>query len=140
MPGKLARDELPVVNLTPMIDIVFLLIIFFMVSTSFSQLERDIRLQVPRVSTSGPLTPAPEKKIIHVYRDGRITLEGRPVSLEELRRRLELARKNYPDQGVLIRGDAQGAFEHVARVLDACRAAGVRELAIAVQPLGNRTR
>ncbi len=135
MPLKTHRDELPSLNLTPMIDIVFLLIIFFMVSTSFSQMERDIRLQVPRVKSTGPLTPAPEKKVINVYRDGRITLDGQPVTLEELQRRLRHARKLYPDQGVVIRGDGQGTFQRVAEVLDSCRQAGLKELAVSVQPI-----
>ncbi len=138
MPLKVHRDEQPTLNLTPMIDIVFLLIIFFMVSTSFSQMERDIRLQVPQVRSSGPLTPAPEKKVINVYRDGRITLQGQPVTLEELQRRLRQARRQYPDQGVVVRGDAQGAFQRVAEVLEACRQAGLKELAISVQPLRTR--
>ncbi len=138
MPLKVHRDEQPSLNLTPMIDIVFLLIIFFMVSTSFSQMERDIRLQVPRVRSSGPLTPAPEKMVINVYRDGRITLQGQPVTLEELQRRLRQARRQYPDQGVVIRGDAQGTFQRVAEVLDTCRRAGLKELAVSVQP--SRTR
>ena len=59
MPLKTHVDEQPTLNLTPMIDIVFLLIIFFMVGTKFSELERKIGLKVPEVAGAEALTAAP---------------------------------------------------------------------------------
>jgi len=66
MPLKTQFDEQPTVNLTPMIDVVFLLIIFFMVGTQFSELERNIRLQVPEVAGAAALTAAPERRVVNV--------------------------------------------------------------------------
>ncbi len=133
MPLKTHLDEQPTLNLTPMIDIVFLLIIFFMVGTKFTELERKIGLQVPEVSDQGVLTAAPEKKMVNVYRDGTITLDQTPVTLEELTSQLANARSQYSDLGVLIRGDAEGRFQRVAEVLNACKQAGVQELGISVR-------
>ena len=59
MPLKTLVDDAPTLNLTPMIDVVFLLIIFFMVGTKFTELERTIALQVPQVSSAVPLSAAP---------------------------------------------------------------------------------
>lgn len=133
MPLKTNRDEQPTLNLTPMIDVVFLLIIFFMVGTKFTELERKIGLQVPEVSEAGALTPAPEKRVVNVYQDGHLDLDRETVSLKELTNRLAAARSQYKDLGVLIRGDGQGSFQRVAEVLSACKQAGVAELGISVR-------
>lgn len=134
MPLKTHLDEQPTLNLTPMIDIVFLLIIFFMVGTKFSELERKIGLRVPEVTNAEALTAAPEPRVVNVYRDGRITLDRTPVTLEELTQSLSAARSQYSELGVLVRGDAHGQFQRVAEVLNACKQADVRELGISVRP------
>jgi biopolymer transport protein ExbD len=133
MPLKTHVDEPPTLNLTSMMDVLFLLIIFFMAGTKFTELERKISLRVPQVSDSGTLTAAPEKKVVNVYQNGQITLDRQIVTLEELRSRLTAARAQYHDLGVLVRGDATGRFQQVADVLNACKQAGVAELAISVR-------
>jgi len=133
MPLKTHQDDTPTLNLTPMIDIVFLLIIFFMVGTKFTELERKIGLKVPQVADGGALTAAPEKKVVNVFRDGRVTLDHREVSLDQLTNELKAARGEYQDLGVLVRGDADGTFQNVASVLNACRQAGVAEMGISVR-------
>jgi biopolymer transport protein ExbD len=133
MPIKTQLDEPPAVNLTPMIDVVFLLIIFFMVAAKFTELERKLGLRVPSVATSTPLAPAPRKRVINVYQDGRITIDRESVTLEQLINRLGKARSQYRGLGVLIRGDAGVRYQRVADVLAACRQAGVAELGIAVK-------
>ena len=133
MPLKTHLDEQPTLNLTPMIDIVFLLIIFFMVGTKFTELERKITLRVPEVVDRGALSTAPERRVINVYRDGAVTLDRQPVTLEELTAKLDEVRAQYEDLGVLVRGDAKVDFQRVAAVLNACKQAGIRDLNISVR-------
>jgi biopolymer transport protein ExbD len=133
MPLKTQTDELPSMNLTSMLDVLFLLIIFFMAGTKFAEMERKIALRVPQVSDHGALTAAPEKRIVNIYQDGQITLDRQLVTLDELQARLSAARGQYKDLGVLVRGDATGAFQNVAQVLNACKQAGINELAISVR-------
>lgn len=133
MPLKTYTGEPPTVNLTPMIDVVFLLIIFFMVATKFTELERKIRLEVPKVAATQALTPAPEKRVLNVYQDGRMTLDRQPVTPEQLRRQLRRARSQYSDVGVLVRGDAGVAYQRVADALAACKDAGISQLGISVR-------
>jgi biopolymer transport protein ExbD len=133
MPLKVQPDELPQLNLTAMIDVLFLLIIFFVVGTKFSDAERQIGLKVPTVNARGALSAAPEKKVVNVYRDGQITLDRAPVTLEELTNRLRAARSQYQGLGVIVRGDGAGQFQQVAAVLTACKQAGIADLGIAVQ-------
>jgi biopolymer transport protein ExbD len=131
-------DETPTINLTPMIDVVFLLIIFFMVGTKFTELERKIALQVPQISNVQTLTPAPERRVINVYRDGRVSLDREVLTLEQLVTTLSTARQEYADLGVLVRGDAEGPFQNVASVLGACRQAGISEMGISVRLARNQ--
>jgi len=133
MPLKTHHNEQPTLNMTPMIDIVFLLIIFFMVGTKFTELERKIGLKVPQISETGTLTSAPERKVINVHRDGQVTLDRNVVSLDQLSQRLSTSLSEYPDLGVLIRGDAGSPFQNVAEVLGACRRAGIAEMGISVR-------
>jgi biopolymer transport protein ExbD len=136
MPLKTHQEDQPTLNLTPMIDVVFLLIIFFMVGTKFTELERKIQLEVPEVSDVRALTSAPEKRVINVYRDGSITIDREVVSLDRLLEILHDARRDYPGIGVLIRGDADGPFQNVASVLGTCRRAGISEMGISVRLAG----
>ena len=137
MPLKTYQEDQPTLNLTPMIDVVFLLIIFFMVGTKFTELERNIKLEVPQVSDISALTSAPEKRLINVYRDGSITFDRTLVSLVELQEALRVARSEYQGLSVLIRGDAAVPFQSVASVLGACRQAGIDEMGISVRMASN---
>lgn len=128
------NDDIPTLNLTPMIDVLMLLIIFFMVGTKFIESEKALQLQIPLVSEKGkPMTSAPAKKAVSVYRDGSVTLDGKPVSLEQLTKRLSSARSQYKGLGVLVRGDADANFQRVASVLNACKQAGISDLGISVR-------
>jgi biopolymer transport protein ExbD len=138
MPLKIQRDDQTSINLTPMIDIVFLLIIFFMVSTRFSELseaemERDIALHVPAVTNAHALTKAPRKRVINVYQDGRIALDQKTVSIQELESELAAARQQYKKLGVVIRGDGESRYQNVANVIATCRKADISDLNISVR-------
>lgn len=135
MPLKANTVEAPVVNLTPMIDVVFLLLIFFMVAAKFTNLERRIDLSVPRVAQAAAMTPAPAKRMVNIYADGRILLDGDPVDLAGLTTRLLALQAQYDDAPVLIRGEANASHQRVTEVLAACRAAGLSQPSLAVQPL-----
>jgi biopolymer transport protein ExbD len=133
MPLKTHQDDVPTLNLTSMIDVTFLLVIFFMVGTKFADMERDISIQVPQVTDNGALTPAPEKRVVNVYRDGRISLDREFVTVGELKARLARARAEYEGLGVIVRGDAEGPFQNVASALNVCRQAGIAEMGISVR-------
>ncbi|HEY2839569.1 MAG TPA: biopolymer transporter ExbD [Pirellulales bacterium] len=133
MPLKTHVDEIPNINMTSMIDIALLLTIFFMAATKFAEMDRKIELQVPHVADRGALPAASEKKTVNVYRDGVVTLDGITVTLDELIAKLTDAHRHSAALGVMVRGDGAGNFQRVAEVLNACKQAGVAELAISVQ-------
>jgi biopolymer transport protein ExbD len=133
MPLKTHLDDEPTLNLTAMLDVMFLLIIFFMLGTRFIDDERKIGLRVPEVVDRGTLTAAPARREVNVYRDGTITLDKKNVTLDELTVRLAAARRQYSELSVLVRGDARGEFQSVASVLTACKKAGIHDLGITVR-------
>ena len=133
MPLKTTRDEAPTLNLTPMIDVLFLLIIFFMVGTRFTENESSIKLQVPTVGQMANSGPQPRKHVVHVFRDGRILLDEQSVSLQQLVDALRQARAQQPTLSVAVRGDAEGSFQSVASVMGACKQAGVNNMAVSVR-------
>src|SRR3954465_1877210 len=100
MPSRQSLEEMPALNLTSMIDVLFLLIIFFMVGTKFVESERQIELKVPQVKPGTALSAAPEKKLVNVSSDGQITLDRKPVTIDELTERLAAARNQYKSLGV----------------------------------------
>jgi len=120
------------VNLTPMIDVVFLLIIFFMVVTKFHELEREIDVKLPKTSDAQPLTEPPREIIVNVKRDGTFTIRGKAKSLDDIREILRRAKESYPGQTVLVRGDAKTYYGHVAKVLGVCKGVGIDNSNLAV--------
>jgi biopolymer transport protein ExbD len=136
MPLKTTYDEQPSLNLTPMIDIVFLLIIFFMVGTRFSELndlEKQLPISVPEVSAGTALTAPPKQKVIHVFQDGRIHFDDQDVGLPDLVAKLKDAKQAYRKQGIVIRGDASSEHQAVVSVINACRQAEIIDIAVSVR-------
>jgi biopolymer transport protein ExbD len=133
MPLKTNFEEQPGLDLTPMIDVVFLLIIFFMVGTKFAEWERTIALNVPELSDGGALTETPEARTVNVYSDGTITFHGEAVTLVQLTEKLAALKAENPRLQVQVRGDRASLLQHVAEVFQACKRAGVGELGLAVR-------
>jgi biopolymer transport protein ExbD len=134
MPLKLHHhDDLPALNLTSMIDVLFLLIIFFMVATKFDEMDRNIQVSVPKVAQAGEDPPPHLPLIVNVTSAGHFDLDGKPLTEAELTTRLAAARTPLTNPTVVIHGDAKCAFQHVAAALGACRQAGISELGITVR-------
>ena len=133
MPLKTQQDEMPTLNLTSMIDVVFLLIVFFMCATTFNSDQRDIDLRLPEVAKADQADVAPKAKQVAVYAGGRIALDRQDVTLEQLTEQLRAAKAAQPGLSVVILGDAGCEFQHVAQTLAACKEAGVTQLSVSVQ-------
>src|SRR3954452_16091203 len=104
MPLKLQHDEIPTLNLTSMIDVLFLLIIFFMVATKFDEMERNIQVAVPEVAQAGESTPPARPLVVEVLADGNLQLDGTSVTEEQLTTKLAAARTALTEPTVVIHG------------------------------------
>lgn len=133
MPLKSEPLEEPQMNLVPMLDVVFNLIIFFMVGTRFADMERQFDIQLPEVSDAQPLTTPPDEIVVNVFGNGKIVVSEQTLTIPELQGVLEQAQARYADQAVLIRGDGQGVYQNVMDVLAACHAAHITNFSLATQ-------
>lgn len=131
MPLKTESVEEPALNLTPMIDIVFLLVIFFMVGAQFTEEESSLDVKLPTAPIVEPLTSKPDALIVNVKENGSIEVGGRDRTLEELEALLVEAREDYAEQAVLVRGDREGRYQNVMDVLTACNAANIQHISLA---------
>ena len=132
-------DELPFINMTPMVDVVLCLLVFFMAATRlYDWDENEFVVSVPEVAEAGPLTAAPDDLTLTVVRPGLVTVGTTNHDLSSLERVLRQAHARYADQGVVIRGDATLAYQDLADVLSACDAAGIRNVRLPVRTRDDR--
>ena len=130
-----ATDELPQINMTPMVDIVLCLLVFFMAATRlYDWDENEFPVRVPQVSDAAPLTQAPEDLNVTVLAANKVVLGDKTLDLATLTTRLTEARQRYAEQGVLIRGDARLVYQDLADVLSACNLAGIKNVRLPVRP------
>ena len=128
-------DDLPHINMTPMVDVVLCLLVFFMAATKlYDWDEEQFRVKVPEVGDAAPLTAAPRDLTVAVLGPGQVEMGGKTYDLASLTEALKAARANYADQGVLVRGDASRSYQDVADVLAACEAAGIENVRLPVRP------
>ena len=127
------RTEDATINLTPMIDVVFLLVIFFMVGSKFSEAESRIKVNVPTVGQMRSMTRAPDERIVAVDVSGNITLDGNPMTLPQLTETLRQEQANYPGLKVAVRGEADGSLQQTVEVLHAVTRSGVSQVGISTK-------
>jgi biopolymer transport protein ExbD len=119
-------DALGVLNLTPIIDVVFLLLIFFLVTTQFEKLENQLPLNVPAASEAMPLIAEPSEVYVNIDVQGRYYVDDRQVSLDELRGILRRAAASNPvNQSVIIRADGRTPFQAPIEVINVCNEVGI---------------
>lgn len=121
------------INMMPLVDVVFLLLIFFLAATTFANEEVELDLRLPEAK-SGESGNADRQLIINVSQDGTLSMGGRPVSLEALRQKLVAAVRRNKDQAVLVRGDKDAQFGVGLQVLDTCRLAKIKKVDFAALP------
>ena len=124
-----ANEELrnPSIEMTPIIDMVFLLLVFFLVATTFQQAEREMQIALPFASSAGPISATLREIVINVDLDGKIIVAGRAVSPEDLKSMITESVATNPEQKVTVRGDRGTSYGNVVRVLDICKGSGIQE-------------
>lgn len=118
------------IDISPLIDMTFLLLIFFMVSTTFVR-DRELALDRPSARTAGPANPTATRVVLD--RDGAVFVDGDPVQPWMLQSavRARLSRSGSGD--VLVVTDERARSGRLVEVVDQCRLAGARDVAVAVE-------
>jgi biopolymer transport protein ExbD len=120
------------IEIIPMIDVVFFLLVFFMMASLSMTVYRGLPVNLPRASTGA--TPPAESAAITVTRDGQTYLERQPVTRAVLGERLRGLVGANPQVAIVITADEEVAHGRVVDVLDEVRTAGVTRMAIAIRP------
>lgn len=118
-------------QIAPMVDIVFLLLIFFLVTWNFARYETELDVKVPTAKEGKDSRRAAGEVIINVKTDGSIVMNRRRLSPEDLDSTLRKISELYPDQAVILRGDENTDYRHIVSVLDICRGANIWNVAFA---------
>ncbi len=126
-----ARPDPVGFQLAPMIDIVFLLLCFFVASQLFAQWESEIDIQLPTAKSAATPQRLPGEIILNVRADGTVVVSGRSFDADGLDRLLAQLVEIYPGQPVVIRADRATPYQHVIAVIDACRRAEIWNIAFA---------
>ena len=107
-------------NMTPMIDIVFNLLMFFLVATRYAEIERDLNVNPPSAKHVQAMTATPRELIINVTKDGAFLINGVEYPLADLEALIARAVKENPDQAVVVRGDRKVILQLPVDILNLC--------------------
>ena len=123
-------DSDAAISLTSMLDVVFNLLIFFLVATTMAQEEREIGVQLPNTGNFRPLSAPPQQLIVNVKEDGSTVVAGKTYDTAGLAALLARTARDEPDRVVLIRADERGPHRYFAGVARMAKQAGIREVKI----------
>jgi biopolymer transport protein ExbD len=117
-------------NLTPLIDVVFQLLIFFMVATTFVNPEKEINIELPQAQSGEHAEEDLDEIVINVLADGSVMVSGQNLAQAALLDTLRARARSNPQTPVTIRGDRLVHHENIVSVMDACGQAGLLNLSV----------
>jgi biopolymer transport protein ExbD len=119
------------INVTSLVDIIFNLLLFFMLTTSFSQ-SAGLEVRLPSASASDAEV-RPRDLVVALTRDGHTVVEGKSLTAEQLNARIADLKKRDAKATVIVQADKEVAHGRVVEVLDAAKSAGLKSVAIATR-------
>jgi biopolymer transport protein ExbD len=114
-----------------MLDIVFLLLFFFVTTSVFSQWEYEININLPTAQSGKVPDRLPGEIIINIAKDGRISVNQQDLTVDALKTRLDRLAKYFPGQPVVLRADKETRYEDLIKVVDTCRKADIYNFSMA---------
>ena len=132
MQFRRARKDDAHIDITPLVDMVFLLLIFFMLSTTFI-VTPGIKVNLPR-SSAEKITQENQEVQVVITEDNRILIEGVAVDARELKQQFVGVGREAPQTLVVIKADVKALHGTVVEVMDIAKESGLNRLAIATQP------
>ena len=116
-------------SMTPLIDIVFLLLIFFLVTTRFEEEDHELEVMLPTASEAKPLVATPQEIFINIDKDGVYFINNEPLDLAQMQSLLSQAGVNNPSgQTVVIRADRRCQWDQVVAAINTCQQAGIYDI------------
>ncbi len=133
MKFQVREPETSVFPLAPMVDVVFLLLIFFIATMQFSQSERELNVSVPVAEEGADAKQTVGEIIVNVRADGTVVVDQAEMSQAQLFAKLTRIAAVHKNQAIRIRGDAKVEYQEIVRVIDVCQKAGIPNISFATQ-------
>jgi biopolymer transport protein ExbD len=131
---KFRRRKAPEIigfQIAPMVDILLVLLCFFIVTWNFARKEMELDVKVPAAKSGNEPVAAVNQTVLNVKIDGSVVWNRKTVPPAELQTRLTELARLYPDYAIILRGDENAAYKSIVNVLDICRDAGIWNVAFA---------
>ncbi len=129
------KRRTPTINIISLIDILVILLIFFIATTAFKKKQPQLEINLPdsKTATATAATKT-DPLVLRVKSADQLTLDEKPVKLPDLAAALQAARQQAPDRPIAMQADRQAPFGVVVQVLDALKQAGVKNIPAFTQP------
>lgn len=118
-------------QIAPMVDILLVLLCFFVITWSMARKENELDVRVPAASAGQESNPVVNQTVLNVKADGTVVWDRKTISKPALLEKLKSLAALYPDYAIILRGDVKTDYEHIVQVLDTCRMAGIWNVAFA---------
>ena len=118
-------------QIAPMVDILLVLMCFFIVTWNFARKEMDLEVKVPAAESGKESAAVMNQTVLNVRADGSVTWNRKTIALKELRTKLLELSELFPDYAIILRGDQQAKYADIVAVLDICREARIWNVAFA---------
>ncbi len=126
IPREESSDD-NVINISSLLDVMFILIIFFLATATFTEEERDIQVNLPQSAAAQSSTQAPKMIVINVREDGTYHVANQSMDIASLKNTLIEAVSSNPDQKVMVRGDRNALHGNVANAISVCKQVGIHK-------------
>ena len=128
--GKEDNEPYDDINITPMLDLAYVLLVTFIILTTAS--VQGVKVQSPRTQAASSLAK-PQTRAITITQDGSVFLDAYPVSLEELSQRLATLKSGNPALPVVLKADARTQYQKVTAVLEVAKRLDITEIGLVTQ-------
>jgi biopolymer transport protein ExbD len=128
---KMNRSALPTFQMTSLMDIVFLILFFFVTTSVYSQWETEVTITLPTAQSGKVPSRLPGEIIINIAQDGRVSVNQQDLTLDALKTRLDRLAHYFPGQPVVLRADKETRYESLIKVIDTCRKADIWNFSMA---------
>ena len=117
--------------IAPMVDILLVILVFFIVTWNFALSENELDVRVPTATKANETQPYVGQVVINIAANGTVIVNRQPKTPQELLELLKKLSQLYPDQAIIVRGDQGVEYKHIVDVLDICRQANIWNVAFA---------
>ena len=132
---KLRRRAEPLVmgfQIAPMVDVLLVLLCFFILTWNFARKEMELDVTVPTAEHAGEPSLNVNQSVLNLKADGSMVMNTKPITFDELAERMAALAKINPEYAIILRGDENVPYKYVARIVGVCNGAGISNVLLPV--------